>query len=148
MGSHAASGLPLNDEPFRGDENGCQADVTFTASDLAGLRRLVTDCCVASGLAEPRRGDFVLAVHEVAANAVTHGGGSGQVMIRVTEDELQCVVIDSGRGFRPGDRTCCPPGPADAEGGRGIWLAALLTDDLTIESHGTGTTVSVSVKLR
>jgi len=39
-------------------------DMFFTAADLARLRRCLTDTARLAGLAEPRRGEFVLAVHE------------------------------------------------------------------------------------
>lgn len=40
-------------------------DMFFTAADLARLRRCLTDTARLAGLAEPRRSEFVLAVHEV-----------------------------------------------------------------------------------
>ena len=39
-------------------------DMFFTAADLARLRRCLTDTARLAGLAEPRRSEFVLAVHE------------------------------------------------------------------------------------
>jgi anti-sigma regulatory factor (Ser/Thr protein kinase) len=56
-------------------------DMFFTAADLARLRRCLTDTARLAGLAEPRRGEFVLAVHEVTGNAVQHGGGRGRARL-------------------------------------------------------------------
>jgi anti-sigma regulatory factor (Ser/Thr protein kinase) len=56
-------------------------DMFFTAADLARLRRCLTDTARLGGLAEPRRSEFVLAVHEVTGNAVQHGGGRGRARL-------------------------------------------------------------------
>jgi anti-sigma regulatory factor (Ser/Thr protein kinase) len=54
-------------------------DMFVTAADLARLRRCLTGTARLAGLAEPRRSEFVLAVHEVTGNAVQHGGPGGPV---------------------------------------------------------------------
>jgi anti-sigma regulatory factor (Ser/Thr protein kinase) len=50
---------------------------------------------------EGRALDVMLAVHELAANAVEHGGGTGRLRMSVTNRELICQVSDPG-----------PPAPA------------------------------------
>jgi anti-sigma regulatory factor (Ser/Thr protein kinase) len=121
-------------------------DLAFSRDDLAKLRLIVTDRCVATGLAEPRWGDFVLAVHEVVSNAIVHAGGGGRLVLRRVPDGLICVVSDAGGGFDPLVPTQ-PPEPLDAETGRGLWLASQLTDRLDFSSTPEGTTVTLFVRV-
>ena len=74
-------------------------DMFFTAADLARLRRCLTDTARLAGLAglaEPRRGEFVLAVHEVTGNAVQHGGGRGLWLARELSDRLDIADGEAG----------------------------------------------------
>jgi serine/threonine-protein kinase RsbW len=121
-------------------------DIAFGRDDLAKLRLIVTDRCVAAGLAESRRGDFVLAVHEVVSNAIVHAGGGGRLVLRRVPDGLLCVVSDAGSGFDPLLLTE-PPEPLDAETGRGLWLASQLADRLDVSSAPGGTTVTLLARL-
>ena len=52
-------------------------DIVFDWPDCTGLRRLVAGRCAAAGLLGSRLDDFVLAVHEIAANAIVHAGTGG-----------------------------------------------------------------------
>jgi anti-sigma regulatory factor (Ser/Thr protein kinase) len=121
-------------------------DIAFSQDDLAKLRLIVTDRCMAAGLAEPRRDDFVLAVHEVVSNAIVHAGGGGRLVLRRAPDGLICMVSDAGGGFDPLVPTQ-PPEPLDAETGRGLWLASQLTDRLDVSSTHEGTTVTLLVRI-
>ena len=71
-------------------------DMFFTAADLGPLRRRVNDVARLAGLAEPRRSEFVLAVHEVTGNAIQHGGGRGRVRLWYADGALRCRVTDDG----------------------------------------------------
>ena len=53
------------------DRSGDLLDILFSWADFAKLRRLVTGQCAAAGLTGTRLDDFVLAVHEIAANAIS-----------------------------------------------------------------------------
>ena len=53
-------------------------DERFDAATLHLLRERVAACAAVAGVPEDRAVDVILAVHELAANAVTHGAGSGQ----------------------------------------------------------------------
>lgn len=75
--------------------------------------------------------DVVLAVHELVANAVEHGGvGEDDVTVdvEVRGGALQVVVRHPGAPFTP--FTPRPPAPGGAERGRGLELARALVDDL------------------
>jgi len=117
-------------------------DAVFTAADLSKLRHMVAEQCVNRGLSEERCRDFVLAVHEISANAIMYAGGTGRLVLRVAEGALCCLVSDSGSDLVPG-----PPEPAGADTGRGLWLAAQLADELTIVTENGGTTVSLMMRL-
>lgn len=56
------------------DCSGELLDVVFGWADFARLRRQVAAQCAAAGLTGTRLDDFVLAVHEIAANAIVHAG--------------------------------------------------------------------------
>jgi serine/threonine-protein kinase RsbW len=115
---------------------------TFDATSIGAVRhevRNVTDRC---DMSVDRRDDFVLAVNEIMANAVRHGGGTGK--IRLWRDgDLVCQVSDQGSGFDAGPylrRERPLPSPS---GGMGLWIARQTSDNLTIDSGPTGTTIGI-----
>ncbi|MFI8996672.1 ATP-binding protein [Streptomyces sp. NPDC053542] len=120
----------------------------FTARLLPQVRLLVEECAAREGLAEPRRGEFVLAVDEVAGNAVEHAGGSGRLVLRRVGDELECLVIDSGPGFTEAVIPEVLPGLDGAPTGRGLWMARLVADRLTIAAGAAaGAVVTLAVRV-
>jgi anti-sigma regulatory factor (Ser/Thr protein kinase) len=121
----------------------------FTSRDLPRIRIEVEECAASAGLAEPRRGEFVVAVDAVATNAVEHAGGTGRLVMRHLANELECRVEDSGPGFSEDVIPELAPGVAGATAGRGLWLARLVTDRLTVEPAGpdSGAVVTLAVKL-
>ncbi|GIF15795.1 ATP-binding protein [Actinoplanes teichomyceticus] len=117
---------------------------TFVAEDITVLRHALAERVAAAGLGgEPAEG-FVLAVHELVTNAVRHGGGAGRLLLRRAHDTLICEVSDHGGGTArvPGDLPA-----TDVPGGRGLWLAQRLAEDLRIEAGPTGLRASVSARL-
>ncbi|MGY5125354.1 ATP-binding protein [Streptomyces nigrescens] len=125
----------------------------FTARLLPQLRLLVEECAAREGLCEPRRGEFVLAVDEIAGNAVEHAGGSGRLELRQVGDELECRISDAGPGFSEEVIPELLPGLDGATQGRGLWLARLVADRFTVAggAAGTGATgavVTLAVRLR
>ena len=70
-------------------------DTVFGWSDLGQLRRLVTARCAAAGLSGPQVEDFVLAIHEIAANAIMHAGAGGRLILRRTGNGLRCLIADT-----------------------------------------------------
>src|SRR5205823_4205929 len=71
-------------------------DQVFDNDSLYALRAAVAAHGSQAGLADGRVGDLVLAVHELAANAVRHGAGLGRVRIWNTGEALRCEVTDDG----------------------------------------------------
>jgi anti-sigma regulatory factor (Ser/Thr protein kinase) len=76
---------------YRGD----LLDTVFGWSDLGPLRRLLTARCAAAGLSGPQVDDFVLAIHEIAANAIMHAGAGGRLILRRTGAGLRCLITDT-----------------------------------------------------
>jgi anti-sigma regulatory factor (Ser/Thr protein kinase) len=119
----------------------------FDHSRVTALRHAVTSCAGQAGLAGDRLDDFVVAVNELLTNAVRHGGGSGHVAIWRAEDSVVCEVVDHGDGL-PEARSELPARPApDQPGGRGLWLAAELTDSLELHTGRNGTSVRISSRV-
>jgi serine/threonine-protein kinase RsbW len=118
---------------------------SFDGGQLALLRRSVSKHATEVGLPDSRRQDFVLAVDEVATNAVRHGGGRGRLEIWVAEGRVWFQISDAGPGFSA-PLPAKAPGPTVA-GGRGLWITGHVTDDLTIATGPLGTTVTGAMAL-
>ena len=89
-------------------ENTFTLDVPSSTKNLAIIREFVSRIAAQAGLGEAEVGQLELAVDEACANVIEHAYGEDstkQVMIRAVfdEDELRINVIDTGRGFTPGD---------------------------------------------
>ena len=69
-------------------------DVVFGWADFTKLRRLVAGQCAAAGLSGSRLDDFVLAVHEISANAIVHAGTDGRLILRRAANGLRCLIAD------------------------------------------------------
>jgi Histidine kinase-like ATPase domain len=148
------------------DCSGELLDVVFGWADFARLRRQVAAQCAAAGLTGTRLDDFVLAVHEIAANAIVHAGAGGRLILRRAATGLRCLVADTipkGTVSCPAPRSAdmretaaavgavaaeAEPGePIGADCGRGLWLAATLADELSITSGPDSTIVSLYMRL-
>jgi serine/threonine-protein kinase RsbW len=113
----------------------------FDHSRVSVLRHAVASRAGHAGLSGDRLDDFVVAVNELLTNAVRHGGGAGRVELWREDDAVVCEVSDHGGGLAgaaPADR----PPPVQL-GGRGLWLAGELTDELVINSGEQGTAVRI-----
>lgn len=97
-------------------------DESFDARTLPDLRRAVLSEAAAAGLTGDRARDVMLAVHELAANAVCHGGGSGWLRILLIEGVLQCQVGDAGTGGLARASSAVTAEPWPVQRGHGLWL--------------------------
>lgn len=122
-------------------------DQRFDSDSLSDLRKAVRSEATALGLPDTRTAEVVLAVHELAANAVVHGGGSGWARMRVVAGELHCQVSDPGAGM--GDaHTGTGTGAGTAQPwpfrpGRGLWLARNVADRFSMAPGVSGSQVTV-----
>src|SRR2546430_13719703 len=71
-------------------------DQAFDGDSLYPLRAAVAAHGSQAGLPEGRTRDLVLAVHELAANAVRHGAGQGRLRLWATPEGVRCEVADDG----------------------------------------------------
>lgn len=111
--------------------------LTFTR--LWPVRRFVGDLAVAAGIDPAGVADVVLALDEVAANSLRHGGGRGTVAVWTEPGALVCEVTDRGclRDPLAGRRA-----PVDGQlNGRGLWMANQLCRLLQLRTSAWGTTV-------
>ncbi|MBF8186857.1 ATP-binding protein [Nonomuraea sp. K274] len=109
--------------------------LSFRLPDLPRVRRFAEDEARDVGMPEEAVGDFVIAVNEVATNAVTHGAEPASLRTWVANGNLVVEVHDEG-AWRPGPR----PG---AVGGMGLWVARLLSSDLALRVGSGGSTVTM-----
>jgi anti-sigma regulatory factor (Ser/Thr protein kinase) len=107
-------------------------DERFDASTLHLLRERVAACLAAAGMPEGRAADVVLAVHELAANAVRHGAGAGRLMMRAAAGALRCQVSDAGPGT----------GPWPLQQGHGLWIVRAVAGEVTASSGPQGSRVT------
>lgn len=111
------------------------AQAWFGVDDLRELRALVADWAARAGLAAQRAEDFVLAVNEIATNAVQHGSPAAVLELSaVGRDSVQAEIRDTGPGM-PAAR------PVGDLGGWGLGVARQVCDEVTVTTGGAGTSV-------
>jgi len=124
-------------------------DQEFDSGTLYALRAAVQAHTGRAGLPEDRASEVVLAVHELAANAIAHGAGHGRLRMWDLAGALSCEVVDIGRAGRPdavgGPWTVTDPWPA--EDGHGLWLVRQVADQLDLRSGPRGTRAVVTFAL-
>jgi anti-sigma regulatory factor (Ser/Thr protein kinase) len=122
-------------------------DRTFGHADITVLRHEVTRLLPAAGLNRDRLSGYVLAVNEVITNVVLHAGGHGRIVLRIESGSVWCVVTDSGPGIPDGylDSRLLPG--TDEIGGRGLWLAHQLCDEVTTATGPIGTSIGLRMDL-
>jgi anti-sigma regulatory factor (Ser/Thr protein kinase) len=124
-------------------------DQEFDTDALAGLREAVLGYATACGMARDRAIDVMLAVHELAANAVRHGPGHGRLRVHVTASTLRCEVSDTGLSSRDGrvpdgaGRQAPGAVPWPVEEGHGLWLVDTLADHVRLTSGPHGSLITV-----
>jgi anti-sigma regulatory factor (Ser/Thr protein kinase) len=120
-------------------------DQVFGGSDLLALRAAVSAYAAELG-AGRRLADIVLIAHELASNAIRHGGGSGRLRLWRDDFRLLCRVSDSGPGLADvADAGVQLPSPA-VPGGRGLWIARRLAA-VRIDTGPRGTVITAAVPL-
>jgi len=126
-------------------------DLAFDSGTLDVLRAGVKAHACQAGLPEDRAEDVVLAVHELAANAVSHGAGAGRLRIWKLAGALHCQVED-------GEPHPVAVDAADASGetsehplpsrpGHGLWLVRQVADRMRILSGARGTRATIAFDL-
>ena len=121
------------------------AELPFDLRALSGLRTTVAMLARAAGMTPARVEDLVLAVSEVTANSVRHGGGRG--VLRVWEDDaaLVCEVRDRGRFADPLAGRRHPE--EGQQGGYGLCIANQLCQLVQVRTFATGSVVRLHMRL-
>ncbi len=128
-------------------------DQPFDVDTLYQVRQAVLAHAGEAGLPGHRASDAVLAVHELAANAVRYGGGTGRLRIWVTSGTLCFQVQDSGPASRDGQSAATPARRPDGtpdspyQPGHGLWLARAVADEMSAETGPGGSQVTVTFTL-
>jgi len=136
-------------------ETGVPLVQEFNAATLRFLREAVMAQASAAGLPDERAIDVMLAVHELAANAVRHGAGSGRLRMEVTPGQLCCEVSDAGQGRRAGPGSAAAPWgtaplatpPWPVEPGHGLWVTREAADQVRVVSGPGGSVVTAVFRL-
>jgi len=117
----------------------------FDVTNLVSLRSAVAAHGGALGLDDGQVEDLVLVAHELATNAVRHGGGVGRLRMWRVDGSVFCEVVDGGDGFRFARPERRPD--LGATGGRGLWIVARLVDALSVDSGVAGTVALIEIRL-
>ena len=120
-------------------------DMTFRAGDLIRLRSAVAAYAAELG-AGGKGEDVVLIAHELASNAVRHGGGAGRLRLWRDDYRLLCRVSDTGPGLTDVAGAGHELPSAQVPGGRGLWIARRLAA-VRIDSSSKGTVITAAVLL-
>jgi anti-sigma regulatory factor (Ser/Thr protein kinase) len=150
----------MADDHRAGEPGAPVLDLAFDSGTLNTLRAGVKAHARAAGLTEDRAEDVVLAVHELAANAVRHGAGAGRLRIWTLAGSLHCQVEDGGPQAprHPGEPPGHPDRAADGSGpdsghqlpsrpGHGLWLVRQVADRIRILSGARGTRATIAFDL-
>jgi anti-sigma regulatory factor (Ser/Thr protein kinase) len=122
----------------------------FGLEDLFAIRGLVGQHAAAAGLSEDRVSDLVLAVNELATNAIRHGSGGGTLHLWTRPGRFVCQVSDRGRsdGGRIDDPLAGRRIPSgEVAGGLGLFTVNQLCDLVEVRTSDAGTTVRVHTAL-
>jgi anti-sigma regulatory factor (Ser/Thr protein kinase) len=112
--------------------------LAFDGSTLAEVRAATAGEVLRAGLPAADADDLVLAVGEVAANAVRHGGGSGTLWLWHEAEVIAAQIRDGGHVSDPLAGRLPPP-PA-SPGGHGLLVVNLLCDLVRRYTGESGTT--------
>ena len=98
-----------------------RVEIARSSRAPAEARRMVDQLALDATTAEAVR----LAVSELVSNAVMHGAGVIGVGLGIDGEGVHVAVTDDGIGFSAGGEPAMPP--AEAPGGRGLALVAMLS---------------------
>lgn len=115
----------------------------FSVHDLRRVRLETAQWAARTGLRAERADDFVIAVSEIATNAVRYGSPEAQLELRGgAGNAVLAEVRDTGRWMMETE-----PAEAEGRGRMGLALARRVCDEVDIRPGLTGTTVILRMNL-
>jgi anti-sigma regulatory factor (Ser/Thr protein kinase) len=120
-------------------DRGGPAIVIAALAQIPRARQHVAEAGSGAGLPSSAVERLAIATHEVVTNAIMYGGGRATIRIDIDDTRLVVTVADRGTGWS-GSAPAARPA-AEQLGGRGLWLADNLCDEMTIARTPTGTTI-------
>ena len=118
-----------------------------TARSLGEVRRTVATIARELGIPDGRAAACVIAVNELAANSVRHGGGRGELHVWHEDDDARL----RGRATPAASPTRSPGAaiPTSSQlGGRGLWMVNQLCDLVQIRTPPHAPLNTVRVRAR
>lgn len=122
-------------------------DQAFERDGLVALRAAVAAHGDRIGVTHEKLTDLLLIAHELASNAVRHGGGRGRLRLWRAAGTAYCRVQDWGGGLPDAAEAGRQRPKVGAPNGRGLWLVRQLADEVTLESGTGGTTVTAGLRI-
>lgn len=114
--------------------------LTFRLADLSRIRHLAENAARSLGMSEQSVVDAVIAINEIATNAVTHGhAGTARLTTWIDDGALVVEIHDQGRWIPP---LLPAPGPRSTNG-MGLWVARLLAADIVFRTGEDGSAVTM-----
>ena len=117
-------------------------DLAFDSGTLHVLRAEVRAQARQAGLSEDQAGDVVVAVHELAANAISHGRGKGRLRVWDLAGALHCQVDDGDLDASRDPAAALNSLPYLP--GHGLWVARQVADHMQTLSGPHGTRVTLT----
>ena len=119
-----------------------------TVSGLDDLRTELELCLFRTTHMAHETADLILAVNEVAANAIRHGAPPVSVRLWVRPGRCVCTITDHGSGITDPFAGYIWPGALNKPPthGMGLWLARRLCDHVDIVNHPDGCTVRLTIE--
>jgi anti-sigma regulatory factor (Ser/Thr protein kinase) len=117
-------------------------EIGFALEDLPEVRREISSFVNDAGLSDARIEELVLAVNEITTNAVLHGRPPATLRAWDTPGEVVVEVTDAGDGVGDVLAGQLIP-PSTTLGGRGLWVARLLSDAVEVRCDESGCSVTI-----
>jgi serine/threonine-protein kinase RsbW len=114
---------------------------TFGVDDLGDVRTLAAACGRQARLSPGRLSDFVLAVNEVATNAIRHGCPRARLRLWTTGQDAHCEV-HGGRWISEEQPSAIRLDDADS---LRLWLIWQVCSDVALSHGPDGTTMRLSM---
>ncbi|GII86218.1 hypothetical protein Ssi03_42080 [Sphaerisporangium siamense] len=117
-------------------------ELTFCVADLPEVRDFAALQARRAGMAEESIGDYLVAVNEVATNAVTHGSAKARLRVWCEGGDLLIDVHDDGHWIIEDQPGMIAPHDYSTSG-MGLWVARRLTKQLILRTGAAGTSLTM-----